>query len=43
MPSAATMVRFDAPARINMPSRVLVTTYQSSAATEKPTTMIRSL
>ncbi len=40
MPSAATIVRFDAPARISMPRRVRVTTYQRAAATASPTTMI---
>ena len=41
-PSAATMVRLEAPARISMPRRVRVTTYQSSAAMARPTPMMVS-
>ena len=39
-PSAATMRRFEAPARISMPSRVRATSQASSSATSAPTTMI---
>ena len=39
-PSAAAMVRFDAPARISMPARVRLTTQYSPAATTSPTATI---
>ncbi len=39
-PSADTIVRFEAPARISIPRRVRATTYQSSPATARPTRMM---
>ena len=42
MPSAATIVRLLAPARISMPSRVWLTSQNSPAATASPVPMISS-
>ena len=39
-PRAATIARFEAPARISIPRRVCVTTYQRTTAVSKPTPRI---